>query len=195
MIGAGGHAKVVVATALAAGREVAAVLDDAPALFGTALGGARVEGPVASALAGYGDCEAVVAVGDNAARARLASLVRLPFATLVHPFSWIAPDASLGEGTVVFAGAVVQPGTRIGRHAILNTGCSVDHDGDVGDFAHVAPGARLAGAVTLGAGAFVGIGASVVQGRAVGAWATVGAGAAVVRDVDAGATVRGVPAR
>ena len=49
--------------------------------------------------------------------------------------------------------------------------------------------------MTVGEGALVGIGASVAPGCAIGARATVGAGAAVVRDIPAGATAVGVPAR
>jgi acetyltransferase-like isoleucine patch superfamily enzyme len=49
--------------------------------------------------------------------------------------------------------------------------------------------------VTVAAGAFVGIGASVLPCLTVGADATVGGGALVHRDVPAGATVVGVPAK
>ena len=78
---------------------------------------------------------------------------------------------------------------------IVNTRASVDHGCQIGAFAHVAPGVALAGDVNVGEGAFIGIGAAVVPGRSIGAWATVGAGASVVRDVAAGTTVVGVPAR
>ena len=53
----------------------------------------------------------------------------------------------------------------------------------------------VAGGVLLGEGCLVGSGAQVLQYRSVGAGATVGAGAVVTRDVPAGATVVGVPAR
>jgi UDP-2-acetamido-3-amino-2,3-dideoxy-glucuronate N-acetyltransferase len=49
--------------------------------------------------------------------------------------------------------------------------------------------------VTVGDGATIGSGAILLGGVSVGAGAMVGAGAVVSRDVPAGATVAGVPAR
>lgn len=193
LIGAGGHAKVVLAAAQAAGRSVHGIVDDDPAQHGTRLLGVPVVGGLEALPPRV---EVVVCVGDNAARQRIvARLDDRAWATLVHPRAWVHASARLGAGTVVIAGAVVQPDARIGAHAIVNTSASVDHDAVLGDFVHVAPGARLAGGVRLGDGAFVGLGAQVLPGRTVGAWATVGAGGTVLRDVEPGTTVVGVPAR
>jgi sugar O-acyltransferase (sialic acid O-acetyltransferase NeuD family) len=197
VIGAGGHAKVVVATLQAMGDAPAVVLDDDEARWGGELLGVPVSGPVAR-LADGPWTRAVLAVGDNRTRQRLARRLagpRLEWATAVHPAAVIDPGVEIAPGAIVFAGAVVQPGTRLGAHAIVNTAATVDHDGAIGGFVHLAPGVHLAGNVTVGEGAFLGVGAAVVPGRTVGAWATVGAGAVVVRDVPEGATVAGVAAR
>lgn len=196
VIGAGGHAKVVIATLRAAGVAVAAAFDDDAERHGTELLGVPVRGPAAAA-AGLGCRRAVLAVGDNRARRRLAAALGagLEWVTVVHPRAWVDPDARLGAGTVVFAGAVVQPGAEIGAHAIVNTAASIDHDCRVGDFAHLGPGCRLCGGVTVGEGALAGVGCAVAPGLTIGAWAVVGAGAAVVRDLPAATTAAGVPAR
>jgi sugar O-acyltransferase (sialic acid O-acetyltransferase NeuD family) len=198
IVGGGGHAKVVIDTARRAGHAVAGVLDDAPDAVGREVLGVPVVGPADTAwLDAHPGARVVLAIGGNRARAAVAARLgaHVTFVTLVHPAAVVADGVVLGAGTVVFAGAIVQPATRIGAHGILNTGCSVDHDGVLGDFVHVCPGARLAGQVTVGDGAMVGIGAVCHQVRTIGAWSTVGAGAAVVRDVPAGVTVVGVPAR
>jgi sugar O-acyltransferase (sialic acid O-acetyltransferase NeuD family) len=193
VVGAGGHAKVVLAALQAADVAVGVVVDR---LADRVLLGRPVL-PMESLPLGA-DRRVVVAIGNNATRKRVVDeLVSRGhrFATVVHPTAWVAPTAELGEGAVVFAGAVIQPDVVVGAHAIVNTLASVDHDCVVGAFAHVAPGARLAGSVLVGDGTLVGVGASVIPGRRLGAWATVGAGAAVVHDVDAATTVVGVPAR
>jgi sugar O-acyltransferase (sialic acid O-acetyltransferase NeuD family) len=191
--GAGGHAKVVIATLQAAGFEVAGVLDDDAAKLGTSVLGVRVVG--GTEMASGSDRPLVLAIGSNAARRDLAARLACRWATVVHPGAIVHPSVRLGPGAVVFAGAVVQPDTVIGAHAIVNTGARIDHDCVIGDFAHVAPGCALAGAVRVGEGAFCGIGSAVIPGVSIGAWAVVGAGAAVVRDVPGGATIAGVPAR
>lgn len=194
VIGGGGHAKVVIATLQAAGKTIAGVLDDEAAKHGTTLLGVPVLGPVERAR--ESEHEAVIAVGDNGTRRRIAErLAGVRWATAVHPAAVVHPSVTVGEGTVVFAGAVVQPDTRLGRHVIVNTGATVDHDGELADYVHVAPGSHLAGNVRLGEGTFLGIGSAAVPGVSVGAWATVGAGAVVVKDLPANVTAVGAPAK
>ncbi|HEY0483155.1 MAG TPA: acetyltransferase [Kofleriaceae bacterium] len=194
VVGSGGHAKVVIATARAAGFEVAAVADDDPARWGQRILGVEIAGPTPPVLDDPGQL-AVLAIGDNRARWRLALAARCRFATVVHPGAIVDASVRLGAGTVVFAGAIVQPDTVLGAHVIVNTGASIDHDGAIDDFVHLAPGARLAGNVAIGEGGFVGIGAVAIPGVRIGAWTTVGAGAAVTGDLPANIVAAGVPAR
>lgn len=193
VIGASGHGKVVLATLLELGEEVAAVLDDDPARRGGELLGVPVEGPIVDA-AGSGR-NAILAIGNNHDRHRLSASAPFGWRAVVHPTARVHPSVRLGEGAFVAAGAVLQPDVVIGPHAIVNTGATIDHDCVVGTCAHVAPGVHLAGDVTLGEGSLVGIGACVTPGVTIGDWAIVGAGAAVVRDLAAGLTAVGVPAR
>ena len=117
------------------------------------------------------------------------------WAVVVHPSAWVSPTATVGEGSVIMARAVVQTGARIGAHCVVNTGAIVEHDAVLGEQVQLAPGATLGGAARIGAAAYVGMGAVVRDHTSVGAGATVGMGAVVVRDVAAGARVMGVPAR
>lgn len=194
VVGASGHAKVVIATAISAGWTIGAIVDDDEARWGGQLLGHAISGPVAPALA-RSDATCVIAIGNNAVRHRLAASAKCRFATLLHASAVVHETVRLGPGSVVFAGAVIQPDTRIGGHAIVNTGASIDHDCELGEAVHVAPGARLAGGVRLGDEVFIGIGAVIIPKIRVGARTVVGAGAAVVRDLPDGAVAAGVPAR
>lgn len=141
------------------------------------------------------DQQAVLAIGANDVRKRIANKYSFNYHRAVHPSAIVAiPTDSLGPGTVIMAGVVINPEVRIGCHVILNTSCSVDHECIVGDFVHISPNATLCGNVKVGEGTHVGAGAVVIQGISIGKWATIGAGAVVIRDVPDYAVVVGNPA-
>jgi UDP-perosamine 4-acetyltransferase len=193
LVGSGGHAKVVIATVRAAGGEVVSALDDDEARWGRKILGVPIEGPVSRDR--IGSAPAIIAIGDNRTRRALAERLDAQWVTACHPSAVVHPSASLGPGTVVFAGSVIQPDATIGAHSIINTASSVDHDCIVGDFVHVGPGVRLCGGVTADEGVLLGVGAKVAPNVELGAWSTAGAGAVCVVDVTGETTVVGVPAR
>jgi sugar O-acyltransferase (sialic acid O-acetyltransferase NeuD family) len=142
----------------------------------------------------------VVAIGDNFKRASVvarldAERARLALATVVHPMASVARDASIGEGSILLAGAVVANACALGRGVLLGSNSSVDHDGFLGDFASLAPGATVAGTVQIGMRTALGVGANVVHRVMIGADAVVGAGALVVDDIPDRVVAFGVPAR
>lgn len=194
VIGAGGHAKVVIDAARAAGFDVVGV-------FGRAGDPASILGVPVMREREEAEAEAdafIVAIGDNAAREENFALwltTGLAATTVIHPSAVIADEVEIGRGTFVAPGAIVNVHAKIGENAILNTGCSVDHDVVIGDHAHVGPTVGLCGGVHVGIGALLGVGASVIPLGHVGAWATVGAGAAVTAEVPPRETWGGVPAR
>lgn len=199
VIGAGGHARVVIDAIEKQGLfEIVGLLDDNAAqdtslVLGYPLLGGR------DVLRDSGTPHrAVVAIGSPLARgAWIHHLMELQFEmpSVVHPGAIRGRDVSIGAGTVLLAGSILNSGARLGRGVIINTGASVDHDCLIGDLVHVAPGARLAGNVQVGARTHIGICACVIQGVEIGADAIIGAGAAVVGAIPAGATAVGVPAR
>lgn len=188
IIGAGGHGAIV---ADILQRSFSIVFVD-ERLAGTSVLGVRV-------FASLDEVEhdaVIVAIGDNAVRRRVTEgLINERLATAIHPFTSVAPSATIGEGAMLCAGAIVSPRAVVGRGVILNTKASVDHDCAIGDFAHIAPGATLGGNVRVGEETLIGPGATVVKGCRVGARTTIGAGAAVVRDIGDGVVALGVPAR
>lgn len=199
VLGAGGHAAVVIDLLRALGREVRGCVapEDGPAsAMAPLLGGDdALDGVSADAVAlalGVGS------IGDSRVRRIVWERFRMrgfSFPALVHPTAALGSGVTLGDGAVVMMRAAVQTGVQIGEAAILNTACSVDHHARVGAFVHVAPGATLCGDVTIGDDAHVGPGAVVCQGVRVGAGAVLAAGAVVIRDVRAGCRMQGVPAR
>ncbi len=196
VIGAGGHAKVVISTLRAQGTAILGVWDDDASKKGSRVMGVPVLGSVREARGYAGKGRFILAIGDNRRRRELAENMKdFEWAVAVHPTAYVHSSVQLGPGSVVFAGAVVQPETMIGRHCIINTAATVDHDCEIGDYSHLAPGVHLAGGVVVGDESMLGVGASVIPNLKIGTRVVVGAGAVVVQDVSDGSTVVGVPAR
>lgn len=199
ILGSGGHGRVVADIARAMGRTVAGFLDaNVPA--GRVFGGIKVLGgdPLLDDRAFIAQHEFIIAIAEQRARRRLATLVRErlgALVSLVHPSAVVAPDVRIGAGTVLVAGSVVNPGAILGDLVIVNTGATVDHDCVLNDGVHICPGAHLAGTVTCGEDACIGTGAVVIQNVRIGARTMVGAGAVVIADVPTDVTVVGCPAR
>lgn len=198
VLGAGGHAKVVIEAIRAAGGTVQGVLDPNPttsALLGAPMLGSDDD---LEQLRDAGARHAFVALGNNRLREKICRRIQglgMNLPTVVHPSAHISPSAQIGEGALVMAKAVVGTETVVEAFGILNTGAVMDHDNHLGIAAHVAPGCALAGNVTIGARAFIGAGCALRPHVTVGADAVVGAGSAVVSDVPLGETYVGVPAR
>lgn len=203
IIGAGGHAKVLIDIIEKSDDARLVGLIDRPENVGQSVLGHKIIGADQDipALLKNGDVDAlVIGVGDNAQRRRIYDAItamapEAPFTTALHPAANIGLAVEIGAGSVVMAGATVNPNCQIGRHCVVNTNASLDHDSTLGDFAALAPNSATGGNVRIGRDALVGMGASIVQGLTVGDAATVGAGSVVLKDVAAQATVVGSPAK
>jgi sugar O-acyltransferase (sialic acid O-acetyltransferase NeuD family) len=203
LLGASGHARVIIDSIERAGEHQVAGLvaeDDngRRSFFGyPLLGGLAV---LAAVVASHNAEALVAAVGDNDKRAAVVRRVSemlpaTPFVKCIHPSAQIGRCVEIGEGTVVMAGAVINSGTQVGRYCIVNTAARVDHDSVLGDFVSVAPGATLGGNVHVGEYSAISLGASVIHGITIGHDTVIGAGAVVVRNVEGNVVAYGVPAR
>lgn len=224
IVGGGGHALVVAEAAAGLGWRIAGFLDDGAApVLATGEPWARHLGRLGDLAAHVREADGrgravILAMGDaRVRRSVIEALVGISAvppptpptpptfptppaeavtcATIVHPTAEVSPTARLGRGVYVGPRAVVHTRAVVGDHAIINTGAIVEHECVVGENVHIAPGSILGGRARVEPDALVGIGARVMLSRVVGRGAVVGCGAVVIRDVAAGATVAGVPAR
>lgn len=192
IIGAGGHAKVIIDILLTANQEIEGVWDENPTV--TAI----LNQPVTGSFMDFkstGLHPVIIAIGNNLIRKRIAAELDVQFGIAVHPKSAVSATVILGNGAVVMANASINADATIGNHVIINTNASIDHDCIIEDFAHVSPQAGLGGNVYVGEGTHIGIGASVKHGIKIGKWATIGAGSVVIKDVPDYAVVVGNPGK
>lgn len=203
IIGASGHAKVIIDIVEKEGKHQLVGLIDAKAQkgdthFGYPLLGTEADLP---AICKAHDVTAgIIAIGDNWIRQKVRDKLLhikpdFQFATAVHPTASIGKGTQLGPGTVVMAGAIINPDCAVGEHCIVNTNASLDHDSVMGDFASLAPGAVTGGGVTIGAFSAISLGVKVIHGITIGAHTVVGAGATVFKDLGDQVIALGTPAR
>jgi len=203
VVGSSGHARVILDILRQAGQyEVIGLLDTY-----------KPQGSGCSSHVVLGTCEdlpaliaaeqvegGIVAIGDNWTRAKIAGQIKaivpgFRFVTAVHPSARVAEDVTLGDGTVVMAGAILNPGCVIGESSIINTGASLDHESVMGDFSSLGPGVVTGGRVRIGNYTAIGIGAVVLQEITIGEHTVIGAGATVVGNVPGYVVAYGTPAR
>ena len=111
IIGASGHGKVIADIAVKNGYEEIVFLDDNPELKECA--GFPVVGTSEDA-AKYPDYDIIVAIGNASIRKKMQQKVgedRLT--TLIHPQSVISRRVTIGIGTVIMAGALINSDTNI----------------------------------------------------------------------------------
>ena len=203
IIGAGGHAKVLLACLLAqANVKVIGLLDNDSAAHGkTVLGFPVLGGDDKLRAYAPASVQLVNGVGSIDIPSRRQAVFQTgktmgyTFFSVIHAAAVIDPSVRLAEGVQIMAGAIVQPDCQIGANVLLNTGASIDHDTAIADHVHIAPGATVSGNVRIATLTHIGVRAVILQGLQIGQQVLVGAGAVVVDDIAAHSRVVGVPAR
>ena len=200
IVGAGAQGRVTLDVLRAAGGDDEIVfVEDRETLLGRRVCGVPVAGREwLRQGAGREDTLAIVAIGHNEVRLRVAAelaAMNVRFGNAVHPSAVTMGSATLDVGITLCPGAVVGTGAKIGPHVLINTSAIVEHDCVLAEGASLSPGVGMAGRVRVERAAFVGTGALLNPRITVGRGAIVGTGAVVTRDVRPGTLVYGVPAR
>ena len=151
---------------------------------------------------------------DPAARSRLEVLLTYPglHALLIHRLAhllwrsgWHFTARWLGFLGRFLTNVDIHPGARIGRRFFIDHGAGVviGETAEIGDDCTLYHGVTLGGTTwnkgkrhpTLGANVVVGAGAKILGAIRIGDGARIGANSVVIREVPAGRTAIGIPAR
>ena len=120
----------------------------------------------------------------------------ISFPNLIHPNTIGDRERiSMGRGNIICAGNILTTDIQIGSFNIFNLNSTYGHDIQIGDYCVFNPGLNLSGGLKIGNSCLVGTGATILQYLSIGDGATIGGGAVVTKNVEAGVTVVGVPAK
>lgn len=192
LFGASGHAKVIIDILEKQGVNIEYLIDANPSIKSLQSYPVLHESDCENLP---DDQEFIVSIGNNKIRKQVVEGLKTSFGWAVHSSVILGDEVSIGQGSVVMAGAIVNSATSIGNHAIINTACSIDHDCSLGDYVHISPNATLCGSISVGEGTHVGAGATIIPNLKIGKWVTIGAGAVITKDVPDYGVVVGNPGR
>lgn len=137
----------------------------------------------------------LLGIGDNLERASIFKKLKkkkLKFLTFIHSSAKICKSTTIGEGSVVLMGAIINSNSNIEEATIINSGSIIEHDCSIKFSSHICPGSYLAGNVEIGKYSFIGIGSRVIQNTKIVDKVIVGAGSIILNDVLRPKTIKGI---
>lgn len=144
----------------------------------------------------YEDVYVVCALANTSVRERIINSLpdNVHVATLIDPTAIIHRTAQIGEGSMIFAHALVGIEAKVGKQCVVLYNASVNHDVQVGDYTTVYPNATISGRCVIGKYCEIGTGASIIQHVSICDNAKIAVGAAVFTNIKNPGTTVGNPA-
>lgn len=172
-------------------------IDDNTDNWGKVINGYSVIGGIDSLEFLSNDTYIVIAIGNYEVKKKIVNKVnnKFKFATIVHPKVWIHDYMTVGQGTIIYEGAILTANIEIGNHVIISPKCGVGHDSIIKDYVSLLWNVNVSGNDLIEEGVMMGSGSTVIQGKKIGKGSIIGAGAVVVNDIESFSTAVGVPAK
>jgi sugar O-acyltransferase (sialic acid O-acetyltransferase NeuD family) len=84
---------------------------------------------------------------------------KIPF--IISPLSYISPRATIGSGTIIMHGVIINADVQIGKNCIINTNSVIEHGVKIKDHTHISTGVIINGETNIGSKVFIGSGSVI----------------------------------
>ena len=113
---------------------------------------------------------------------------KIPF--IISPLSYISPKASVGVGTIIMHGVIVNAGAQIGKNCIINTNSVIEHGVKIKDHTHISTGVIINGETVIGSKVFIGSGSVIANNIKINDYCIVGSGKTIKKDLQKNLTIK-----
>lgn len=136
------------------------------------------------------EADYVIALTDPVARERMATQlfekVERPARSIVHASTFLAPNAELGGGAIVFPLVTVGILAKVGGYVLLESHTYIGAGVKIDDFVNIGSGCQIAENCHIGSYSWIGRGAILEEGVRIGKGAHIRPGAIVKQHVKPG---------
>jgi acetyltransferase EpsM len=177
--------------------EIGILVSEGEARVGTRIANLLIAGYIEALEATSVSRQLICAVPDPLRRMTIADKIPAgwSFATAIDRDAYIAPSATVGNGTIVHAKAMLASDARVGEHCIIGPGVVLDRGAVVESYCTIGPRVVVGQETVIKTGSKIGDGAVVAGGIEVGPWSEVGTGSVALSTVPPGTQAQGNPAK
>lgn len=128
---------------------------------------------------------AVIALQNGVDRGRIAGAHEgfTQWTSVIHPTAVLAPDVTLGNGSIVFPQVTVSVGSELGQHNLLYIHATICNDCRFGECVSVMTGVTVSEHVTIGRESYIAAGSNIYPHVTLGQNVRVAVGTTVSEDV------------
>ena len=143
------------------------------------------------------DTYVVIAIANYNLKKKIVNKInnKFKFATIIDPKVYIHDYMTIGEGTIIYEGAIITANIQVGNHVIISPKCGIGHDSIIKDYVSLLWNENISVNDVIEEGVMMGSGSTIIQGKKIGKGSIIGAGAVVIDDIDSFTTAVGVPAK
>ena len=121
--------------------------------------------------------------------------LKIPLQTVIAPNVYIHPSSTIGDGSFILPGTVVDQKCKIGVSTVLNCNVTISHDSIVSDNCFIGPGAVVCGFVNIDKNCFIGANSTIIDHVKIKDNSTLGASSTVIEDITVQGIYIGTPAK